>query len=186
MYKGKKTILRAFEKSDLELSHRLYNNLELQRLANDEAVLPVSMPVHERFVAESADGKNSETSFLFAVTDLKGRFIGDCCYLNRDARNRTCDIGMVIADPKYQGKGYGADAAAVLLDILFNELNIRKVTLRVFSFNMRAIACYKKLGFEEEGRLKEHFWRAGRYHDELLMALFARGYFAGQTAGKGR
>jgi RimJ/RimL family protein N-acetyltransferase len=50
------------------------------------------------------------------------------------------------------------------------------VYLRVFSFNERAIRLYQKLGFYEEGNLKEQFYRDGAWHDVISMGLLKRNY----------
>lgn len=50
---------------------------------------------------------------------------------------------------------------------------LRKLTLRVFADNDRAIATYRSLGFVEEGRLTDDILRGdGTYCDMILMAKF--------------
>ena len=78
----------------------------------------------------------------------------------------------MIGDKDYWGKGYGSDALKVLIRFIFEEVNIYKIKLNVFSFNKRAISCYKKLGFKEEGILKDELYRNGKYFDIIPMALF--------------
>ncbi len=51
------------------------------------------------------------------------------------------------------------------------EMNLNKVGLEVFSFNKAAIKCYKKLGFIVEGTLRQELFRAGKYHDVIIMGL---------------
>ena len=84
----------------------------------------------------------------------------------------------MIGDKNYWGKGYGYDALKTLIDFIFNECNMEKVKLSVYEFNTRAVACYKKLGFKEEGRLKKELYREGKYGDVILMAVFKEEYFS--------
>lgn len=170
MYKGQKVILKAYEKSDIEMAHKLFNNFEMQRFLSPSAIFPISFEEEAEFVASC--GKNKDKTYSFAVTTLDGKYIGGCGYMNANWRNRTAWIGIAIADPEYWGKGYGTEAAQLLLDFIFNELNLRKVLLNVFSFNERAIKCYQKLGFKEEGRLKEQVYKDGKYTDDIIMAKF--------------
>ncbi len=43
--------------------------------------------------------------------------------------------------------------------------------LKVFSFNERAINCYKKVGFKEIGKRRESYYLKGKFYDELYMDI---------------
>ena len=60
----------------------------------------------------------------------------------------------------------------VLVNFIFSEMNLHKVSLLTYGFNKRAIRSYEKVGFKVEGVLKENIYREGQYHDELIMAIF--------------
>ncbi len=55
---------------------------------------------------------------------------------------------------------------------------MNRVDLHVFEFNERAIACYKKCGFVEEGRLREEYFQDGRYWDLVAMGVLRREFEA--------
>ena len=55
-------------------------------------------------------------------------------------------------------------------------MNIRKIKLNVFSFNIRAQKCYEKCGFKAEGILKDEIFKEGKYYDEIIMSLFSNEY----------
>ena len=59
----------------------------------------------------------------------------------------------------------------------FEELNLHRVSLRVYTFNERAMKSYAKLGFVEEGRLRQAMFRHGAWHDVVLMAILADEWF---------
>ena len=170
MLKGKKIILRSYEKEDIEKAHEYINNYELMKFLNPSFILPRSLKSEEEYI-NSID-KDPDKSFSFAIDTLKGKYIGGCGYFNVNRKNGTCYIGIFIGDKNYWGKGYGTDANKVLLNYLFNEFNIRKVLLNVFAYNKRAIKSYEKLGFKIEGTLVDNIYRDGKYYDEIIMALF--------------
>ncbi|MCI0709573.1 MAG: GNAT family N-acetyltransferase [Chloroflexi bacterium] len=93
------------------------------------------------------------------------------CHYGYDARNRAASIGIGIAEPAYREKGYGTEAMRLMLDYGFNELNLNRVELTVSSFNPRAIHVYKKVGFKEEGILRQCDYNDGQYYDVLVMSL---------------
>jgi RimJ/RimL family protein N-acetyltransferase len=64
----------------------------------------------------------------------------------------------------------------------FDTLNLNRVFLRVFADNARAIRCYAKVGYQQEGRLRQHDFYNGAYRDVLIMGLL-RGERARPNAG---
>ncbi len=79
----------------------------------------------------------------------------------------------MIGDKSYWSRGYGTDAIVTLLRFGFDEVNLHRVALEVNEDNARAIACYRKCGFVEEGRLRDHRFRRGEYRDTLIMGVLA-------------
>jgi RimJ/RimL family protein N-acetyltransferase len=78
---------------------------------------------------------------------------------------------------KILGQGYGTEAVLLTLRYGFRGLNLHRIQLGVYAYNERAIRCYRKTGFREEGRRREAYSRNGEWHDHVLMAILAREYF---------
>jgi RimJ/RimL family protein N-acetyltransferase len=55
--------------------------------------------------------------------------------------------------------------------LLYNELNLHRVFLKVFTFNERAVKLYEKLGFVTEGKMREALYREGTWHDMMMSIL---------------
>ncbi len=55
--------------------------------------------------------------------------------------------------------------------MLYNELNLHRVFLKVFTFNERAVKLYEKLGFVTEGKMREALYREGKWHDMMMSIL---------------
>jgi len=174
MFKGEKVILRSYEKKDIDRAHALFNDYETRSFLDPGVILPMSHEEEEKFIELCRS--NKEKGYNFAIETLEGEYIGGCGYFGLETKNRHTYIGIAIVDKKYWGRGYGTDAMKVLINFLFNELNIHKILLKVYSYNKRGIACYKKLGFIEEGYLREQIFRDGSYHDEMIMSLFRQQY----------
>ena len=60
----------------------------------------------------------------------------------------------------------------VLVNFIFNEMNLHKISLLTYGFNKRAIRSYEKVGFKVEGVLKDNIYRDGQYQDEIIMSIF--------------
>ena len=166
MILGHKTRLRAIEREDLLTFVRWFNDPEVRRYL--EMYLPMSKAQEEAwFEAYLKD----DTSRNFAIETEKGELIGNIGLRDLDWKNRLASLGFVIAEKEYWGGGYGTDAVTALVDFAFNEMNLHRIYLSVFEFNDRAIRCYEKCGFRQEGRAREALFRDGKYHDHLLMAI---------------
>jgi RimJ/RimL family protein N-acetyltransferase len=50
--------------------------------------------------------------------------------------------------------------------------------LEVWSENPRAVACYRKCGFEVEGTLRQDYYQQGRYQDILVMGVLKPEFLA--------
>lgn len=82
-------------------------------------------------------------------------------------------VGYEIS-PLHQGRGYMKEALAAVLAWGFGEMELNRVEAQVHPGNRASLALLKKLGFVEEGRLREAGYWAGSHHDLLLYALLGR------------
>lgn len=71
----------------------------------------------------------------------------------------------------WQKKGIGKQLLEQLIERAKNSSAIEKIQLNVRASNASAISLYKKMGFQEEGRLKNRVKIEGRYIDDLIMGL---------------
>lgn len=60
-----------------------------------------------------------------------------------------------------------------MLDYGFNLLNLNNIMIRTYSFNKRAIACYKKAGFKEVGRRRQARIIGKEKYDMVYMDILA-------------
>lgn len=114
--------------------------------------------------------------YTFAIV-LKenNELIGNCSIMKPNFINRTATIGIFIGE-EYWGKEYGTETLNMLLDYSFNVLNLNNIDLQVYSFNERAISCYKKVGFKEYGKRHKCYYLNGEYHDEVYMEILKEDY----------
>ncbi len=113
--------------------------------------------------------------YQFAIVNLENdELIGNCGIMRINNIDRCAEVGIFIGDEENRNKGYGAEALRLLLDYGFNYLNLHNIRLGVKSFNERAIACYKKVGFKEYGRRREAYFLNGKYYDNVFMDILDR------------
>jgi RimJ/RimL family protein N-acetyltransferase len=61
---------------------------------------------------------------------------------------------------------------------MFGERRFHKCEVEVYAFNDASLALFRKLGFIEEGRLREHEFFAGGHHDLVLLGRTAVEHWA--------
>jgi RimJ/RimL family protein N-acetyltransferase len=73
-----------------------------------------------------------------------------------DWKNMLAHIGqVVVGDPELRGLGIGADCMKFILSVCFDDLSLHRAQLFVDADNTAAIECYKKVGFQVEGLMRE-------------------------------
>jgi len=88
-------------------------------------------------------------------------------------------VGIGLGERELWGKGYGTDAMKVILRYAFQEMNLRRVSLITFEYNLRAIRSYEKAGFVPEGRVRKYLFREGQRWDLVYMGILREEWLAG-------
>ncbi|UKY54853.1 GNAT family N-acetyltransferase [Streptomyces inhibens] len=73
----------------------------------------------------------------------------------------------------YRRKGYASEAVVMLLRFMFDERHFHKCGARILADNEASLSLQRRLGFIEEGRLRDQVFSAGRHHDVVMMGLLA-------------
>ena len=172
MIRGQKVLLRAIEREDLPLLHTFNNDLAVELAGGGDVPMPQSLArLEAEFEQKSSGGGRNGSDFAI---EADGNFIGNCALFNDDKLAKTTELGITIGNKLYWGKGYGSEAVQLLVDYGFRYQNFRKIWLNVHSNNERAIKAYQKVGFIEEGRLREHVYSDGDYVDLIYMGIVRR------------
>ena len=130
---------------------------------------PLSRADEERWL--QAASSSFTNGVRLAIETKDGRHIGNIGLHDVRPEDRHAVLGIMIGAKDAWSQGYGTDAVITLLRFAFGEMNLHRVWLQVFEFNERAIACYRKCGFREEGRLRQHYYGRGRYWDVLVLGM---------------
>lgn len=147
-----------------------HSEMGFQRMGFDMPIRPISEDDAQKQIEQWRDDWPASVTFALRAID-DDRLVGMTRLYDIQSNHRTAVLGLGIGRETEWGKGFGTDASKVTIRYGFQELNLYRIWLDVFGYNERAQALYRKLGFTEEGRLREHFERNGRRHDVILMGL---------------
>ena len=168
MLEGTLVRLRAREPEDLEDAYKWVNDREVT-LWLTSLRYPVSRKDEQKWIDEVPT--NSFGDVRLAIETKDGKHIGGINLHRVNPEDRKAGLGIMIGEKDHWSNGYGTDAVKTLLAFAFDEMNLHRVWLHVFADHERAISCYQKCGFREEGRLRQEVYQAGRYYDVVLMGV---------------
>lgn len=135
-----------------------------------------------RWIARVTTSNEDRVFSIFAGDD--DRYLGQCGLHQIFRRSRVGRLSVIIADRGEMGRGVGSAAIGSLLDVAFRSEQdggegLHKVWLMVFAKNARSRRTYTRLGFVEEGVLREEYFHEGGWHDMVRMSLLAREWSTG-------
>ena len=110
-------------------------------------------PIPEEKERRWVQKKLAENASLFSILDKEsGAFIGNIEFM--DVSDGSAELGIAIT-AGMQDKGYGTEAVRAMVRYGMNTLGLRRVFLKVFPDNARAIHVYEKCGFREYDRTED-------------------------------
>jgi|GEM_PF-71748 len=89
---------------------------------------------------------------------------------NHRHEDDVLEIGYTL-HPDYWGRGYVPEAARALIDLAFKELNLHKIELTCFGYNLQSQRVAEKLGFTLEARIRDRKDAQGNRCDSLIYGL---------------
>ncbi|MGW1818993.1 GNAT family N-acetyltransferase [Streptomyces sp. NPDC002125] len=177
MWTGERVRLRGVEPEDWEGFRDLAHNTHDVRNA-DMVEPPRSAEGFRSWTAERAARPPGGEAFRLVIEVLAdGAFAGSVTVGETDSRAGRFRTGIEVARA-HRRRGYAAEATELVLTYMFAEQRHHKCEVEVYAFNDASLALYRRLGFVEEGRLRQHEFFAGAHHDVVLLGITAAEYWA--------
>ncbi|MFB7919423.1 GNAT family N-acetyltransferase [Streptomyces sp. NPDC056061] len=167
---GERVRLRSVEPDDWAV---------FMRLAADEEGLgdllhpPRSAEGHRAWAQERATAGTDGDCFTLVIETVDtGQAVGAVGSHLADPRAGWFEYGITIG-AEHRRRGYAAEAVVMLLRYMFAERRFHKCQARVFAHNEGSLTLQRRLGFVEEGRLRDQVFLAGRHRDLVMMGMLA-------------
>lgn len=171
MIKGDTIILRPFRIHDADPLRKSIQSERFKKLTG----------THARFTREMIDqyvqnqmkpDPEKRASFIIATVD-DSRAVGEVVINEIDTDNHSANIRISLLREEDLNQGYGSQAMRLMVNYGFRELGLHRLSLGVYAFNPRAIHVYEKMGFKQEGVLRDALYWDGEYVDEIRMSILA-------------
>ena len=164
---GTSIYLRPIERADAPLFVRWVNDADVTRTLL--LYRPMTQETEEEYLMNIA--KSDRDVVLGIAARESDELVGITGLHQIELKDRHATFGIVIGEKSEWGKGYCTEATGLMLGYAFDTLNLHRVALHVAEHNVAGIRSYLKVGFRQEGVLREAMFREGRYHNLLAMAI---------------
>lgn len=158
-----------------------------QRLARWErwAAQPPTVAGTRSFLERSAHGwiDGTQLPTAIAVAGDDGWHLVGSAGLRVDGYTQSAQAGYWI-DAGHEGQGLVTRAMTALLEYAFGPLRLHRVGLRVDVSNVRSRAVAARLGFAEEGILRQAIAVQGVWRDDVVFGLLAEGWQTRRSGGR--
>lgn len=122
--------------------------------------------------------KNGNRGFRWAITliDNPERFIGSCGFHSVNENFKSFDVGYEL-HPEFWGNGYATEALEGIIRYCFENnfpFKVNRIAATTDVVSPKSISVLNKLGFEEEGVLREYGYWKEKFHDVRLFSMLRK------------
>jgi len=163
--------LRPLCESDAEALFSIFSDSRVTRYLSRPAWSSIAS-AHER-ISLDAKANASGGYFRFGIELSSSRsLVGECSLFNFVAESRRAEIGYTLGFDAW-GKGYMSEALVRVLEFGFSELSLNRVEADIDPRNRASAKCLERLGFREEGCLRERWIVNGEVSDTAYYGLLS-------------
>ena len=169
--KGKKVYLRMLRLKDVNKQYLSWMN-DKENSHIPAAAKPNTIASIKNYVIRNL--KNPDVLF-FAIIEIKSNaHIGNIKLGPINWLDKNAEFGRLIGNKKFKSKGYGTEAAELVLKFSFKSLKLHKVFASCLKNNIAAIKSNKKNGMKVEACIKEKKFIKNRYHDVVYLGISSK------------
>lgn len=162
-------ILRPLRAEDAGPIFAMYSDVEFMRYWSFPVMQHFEQAVE--YLAQRMQGSVTETEIVWAIELASTHeMIGTCCLFNADAVSKRAELGFGLHRP-FWGHGYMTEAARAVVDCGFDCLRLHRIEAQIDPRNHASARVLERLGFAQEGLLRERWIVDGRVSDSAMYGL---------------
>lgn len=165
-------ILREIQLSDAENVFRIFADPDVTKYQDVENL--TSLNQIKFLIERRAERFKNRQSIRWGIALKETNIIiGSCGYTQKQLN--SAEVGYELAKP-YWRKGIMTEALIAIINFGFQNMDLNRIEALVMLDNIASINLLKKMGFIEEGLLREYgFWKGG-FHDLKIFSLLKSDY----------
>ncbi|OAI53290.1 hypothetical protein AYO47_05155 [Planctomyces sp. SCGC AG-212-M04] len=173
---GGRVVLRPLRLADAPDVLRVFSDAAAMRYWSRPAMtsLVEATQLIEEIQARQDQGEFFQWGIVQSGSDS---VIGTCTLFQIVREHRRAEVGFILRSDLW-GQGLGREAVSVMIAHAFDEHGLHRLEADVDPRNERCLNLLKRLGFREEGRLRERWHVDGELQDSVLLGLLKREWSA--------
>lgn len=176
-------VLRELREDDLAQAHRLFSDSEVMRYVGKQP--HASLLETQDSIRRNRDLFRSRQGISWALTRRGAdQFIGSCGHWRLLKPHFRTEIGYDLL-PEHWGLGLMTEALVAILGFGFTRMGLHSVEAQIDPPNLRSRRVLERLGFQQDGLLRENYFFAGRFTDTAVFTLLRREFLPARTAASG-
>lgn len=168
--KDSNLVLRAIEEKDAKVLMDLINDPEIENSVFGWSY-PVSLLAQKKWIMNLSN----DSSVRYAITYEK-QMVGVAIISSIDMKNRIANMNIKLLK-SFRGKGIAIRSLKLIINYCFEELNLHCLTANVIENNDKSRKLWIKLGFQQEGILRDRVYKNGKYHNAIAYSLLKEEYY---------
>lgn len=172
MIKGKLIYLTSVEQEDLEQLRYWRNLPEYRKYFREYREISKDMQL-KWYQSKVLD---DSSTIMFAIRDILTNVLLGCCglcYINWVHKNADLSLYIGWNEAYIDDVGYAYEACQLLFKFGFHELGLQKIWTEIYEFDQPKYQLYQKLGFHQDGFLRNQYFYDGKWWNSYILSLLA-------------
>ena len=162
-------VLRPLADEFTDFVFTQFSDPDVMRYLLDQAPLTERTGA-ERIVAFYVDPQQTTCCRWVLVSRITGEPVGTCGFHKWDRHHRRAEIGYDLAPSSWR-QGLMSEALTAALAYGFEDMALHRVDALVHTENTASLGLLDRLGFENEGLLRDYYYLNAKYHDHYILSL---------------
>lgn len=163
---GEKIFLRPFQKEDIPAMEECLKDMEVLKFTGS------SSDFDKNLITQWYNTRNEQVDRLDLAIVIKREqtVVGEVVINEYDETKHSVNFRILIG-PKGRNQGFGTESTRLIIDYVFQNTDIKQITLGVYAFNPRAKRVYEKIGFVVDSIDEDELEFEGQMVDAINMVL---------------
>lgn len=175
-----KLLLRRIISGDANAFFKILSDPEVTEFYDEDAFVDISQ-ASDQIAAWENGFKNKRCVRWGIIRKVKDDLMGSCGYYGFHSWNKRASIGYELARP-YWHQGIMTEALSAIIDFGFSRLELNRIDAVVMPENTVSINMLERLGFRNEGLLREYErWGSKGFVDLCMFAILRKDWGISRT-----
>ncbi|MCA0989120.1 GNAT family N-acetyltransferase [Guptibacillus algicola] len=165
-------VLREINEKDLPTLFAIFSNEQTMKYYGSDIIQ--NMEEAEGILMSFRKGFENKQALRWGISRKDtNEMIGTCGFHNWSKRVGRIEVGYDLIE-EAEGRGYMSEALSAIIAYGFEEMQLNRIGALVHQENSASRNLVRKLGFQEEGILRDYTFAGGKHIDLIMHSLLTK------------